>query len=149
MIAAPPASFQFVIRFEGLPAGDDTSFLEVSGIGSEMDTIASEEGGENHFVHSMPVGVKHMSLTLKRGIAPNTSTLVQWCKATFESGFAEPIETRDVTVYLLDHQGAPLRGWSFSNAFPTSWSVDPFQAEKGSIAIEKIALSYTAMTRKL
>lgn len=147
MVIAMPAAFHFVVRFTGRYAGTDTSFLEVSGIASEMGRIVQAEGGENRFVHALPVAVKHESLTLKRGIAEIRSPLVQWCQATLEGGFAKPIEARDVLVYLLDGDGKNLRGWSFSNAFPISWSIDPFKADNSSVAIEKIVLAYAAMTR--
>jgi phage tail-like protein len=147
MFAELPASFRFVVRFTDQNAGSDTSFLEVSGIGSEMDTTAYAEGGENRFVHALPVGVKHTPLVLKRGIADLDSPLVKWCRATLEGGFGQIIETRDLTVTLLDAKGDPLRGWSFFNAFPKSWQYDPFQGDKGSVAVEKITLSYTTMTR--
>ena len=52
-------------------------------------------------------------------------------------------------LYLRDQDGKPLRGWFFQAAFPSQWSVDPFAAERNSVAIEKIELAYAASTRKL
>lgn len=148
MPSAMPASFQFAVRFAGDDAGNDTAFQEVSGIGSEMDTTVFAEGGESRFVHALPVGVKHTPLFLKRGIADLDSPLVKWCRATLEGGFAQIIETRDLTVALLDPNGNPLRQWSFGNAYPKSWTIDTFQADEGSVVIEKIVLAYATMTRK-
>lgn len=145
----PPAAFWFVVRFAGADPASDTFFQEVSGIGSEMDTTGFAEGGENRFVHTLPVGVKHTPLTLKRGIADLDSPLVKWCRATLEGGFGQAIEARDLTVYLLDAEGEQLRGWSFGKAFPKSWAIDPFQDDKTRVVIEKIDLAYTTTTRKL
>jgi phage tail-like protein len=149
MLATMPVAFHFVVRFAGDGAGNDTAFQEVSGIGSEMDTTDFAEGGENRFVHSLSVGVKHTALSLKRGVADLDSSLVKWCRATLEGGFGQTIENRDFTVALIDATGKPLRKWWFSNAFPQSWTIDPFEADEGSVAIEKIVLGYAIMARKL
>ena len=145
----PPASFQFVVRFGSLWGRSDASFQEVGGIGPEMETQPYREGGENRFMHMLPTGVKQPKLSLKRGLAAYDSQLVQWCRSILEGGLAERITTRDLFVYLLDENNAPLRGWSFENAYPSHWAVDPFQAERSAVAIEKIDLNYAASTRKL
>jgi len=145
----PPAAFHFVVRFTAGWGLGDASFQEAGGIGPEMEIEAYREGGENRFVHSLPKGVKHPKLSLKRGIAGYQSQLVQWCRSVLEGGLSQPITTRNVTVYLLDQWGAPLRGWSFQNAYPANWSVEPFSAEKNSVAIEKVELAYAASRRTI
>jgi len=145
----PPAAFYFVVRFTAGWGRGDASFQEASGIGPEMEIESYREGGENRFLHSLPKGVKHPKLSLKRGVAAYQSQLVQWCRSVLEGGLAQPITTRDVTLYLLDQFGAPLRGWSFRNAFPSNWSVDAFAAQKNGVAIEKVDLVYAASVRTL
>ena len=143
----PPAAFHFVVHFTRGGISSDTSFQEAGGIGSEMETEAYREGGENRFVHSLPKGVKHPKLTLKRGVAGRDSGLVQWCRSVLEGGMAQPIEPQDVSLYLLDEAGNPLRGWSFQNAYPSQWTIDAFAADKNAVAIEKIELTYAALVR--
>lgn len=143
-----PAAFCFAVRI-GVSTGFDTSFQEVSGIGTELETMAYAEGGENRFAYSLPKAVKHQPLTLKRGVAGLNSSLVAWCKKVLENGLGQPIETHDITVSLLDFEGNALRSWSFANAYPQGWSIDPFVADKSAVAIEKVVLAYTAATRTL
>jgi phage tail-like protein len=145
----PPVAFHFAVTFTGGWGKSDASFQEAAGVGAQMETDAYQEGGENRFVYALPKGVRHPKLTLKRGIADYDSQLVQWCRDVLENGLAQPIKTRDLTLYLRDQDGKPLRGWSFQAAFPSQWSVDPFAAERNSVAIEKIELAYTASARKL
>jgi len=145
----PPAAFSFKVSFGSPDLQSETSFQEVSGIGAEMETESYHEGGENRFLHALPKGVRHPKLTLKRGVAAYASPLVQWCRSTLENGLATTISPKLVLVYLLDATGAPLRGWSFDNAFPTQWSVDPFRADRNEVAIEKIELNYAVASRKL
>jgi phage tail-like protein len=145
----PPVAFHFAVTFTGNWGKSDASFQEASGIGPQLETESYQEGGENRFVYSLPKGVRHPKLTLKRGIADYDSQLVQWCRQVLEGGLSQPITTRDLSLYLRDEEGRPLRGWSFQAAFPSQWSVDPFAADKNAVAIEKIELAYTAASRKL
>ena len=95
----------------------DTYFQEVSGIDAEMDVESVVEGGENRFVRQLPKGFKHSNLSLKRGIAPLTSPLVLWCKATLESGLNLAIKPLPVLVFLMNEDKVPIRGWSFDSAY--------------------------------
>jgi phage tail-like protein len=144
----PAPAFRFRLSF-GLMPLLDTSFQEVSGIGTQMDTETGVEGGENRYVHTLPKSVKHSNLVLKRGIAALTSPLVVWCKATLEAGFAMPVMTQLVLVSLLDESGLPLRVWTFENAYPVQWEVDPFNSTKNEVALEKVTLCYTGSMRMI
>jgi phage tail-like protein len=143
----PPPAFYFKLSFGGSP-NEDTSFQEVSGIGSEIDVQEVVEGGENRFVHRLPKGVKHPLLNLKRGITGTDSTLVKWCKSVLEGDFINPITTKNLDVFLLDAEGNPLRSWSFADAYPVKWEIDSFNSTKNEVAIEKIEISYTSSERK-
>ena len=142
----PPSAFYFKLVFANAPE-KDTSFQEVSGIGSEIDFLETVEGGENRFVYRLPKGVKHPLLSLKRGIADLNSPLVKWCKAVLEGDFVKPIETQEVKVYLLDENHNPLRGWSFAHAYPVKWEIDSFNSTKNEVAIETVELSYNYSDR--
>lgn len=142
----PLPAFYFRVGF-GPNRGGDASFQEVGGIGPEMETETYREGGENRFVHNLPKGVKHPKLTLKRGLAATDSDLVKWCRTVLSGPLSRRIQTQVVLVDLLDEEGDPVRSWSFDNAYPAHWSVDPFQADKNAIAIEKIELIYAASVR--
>ena len=87
-----PSAFCFVVCF-GTDATDaDASFQEVGGIGAELETEIVQEGGEKRYVHQLPKGVKNLRLTLKRGLVPFDSKLVQWCRKVLEGGLAQPVD---------------------------------------------------------
>ena len=138
----PPSAFHFKVVFSATAGMADTSFQEVSGIGSEIDTEEVVEGGENRYVHRLPKGVKHPKLVLKRGIAKGTSPLVIWCRSVLEADFIAPIVPMPILVFLLDENGAPARAWSFANAYPVNWEVDDFNSTKNEVAIEKIGRAH-------
>ena len=143
----PPAAFYFAVTFGEQAQDADSSFREVSGISPEMETEAVVEGGENRYVLALPKGVKHPRLVLKRGIASNTSRLLMWCTAVLEGGLAQPVYTKMVHLFLLDSAGAPLRAWSFADAYPVKLAVEAFNSTKNEVAIETIELSYSFSKR--
>ena len=144
-----PSAFYFKVSFAATAGMSDTSFQDVSGIGSEIETEPYAEGGENRYVHQLPKSVKHPKLVLKRGIAQMTSPLVVWCRSIFEGDFAEPIKPMSVMVSLMDENKVPIRVWSFSNAYPVNWEVENFNSTKNEVAIETIELRYRKFTRVL
>jgi phage tail-like protein len=144
--AYPPPAFHFRVVFAGFP-NQDTSFQEVSGIKSEIEFEEVVEGGENRHVHRLPKGVKNSVLSLKRGLADQSSPLVKWCKSVMEGDFSKPIKPMEIKIYLLNEEHNPVRGWSFSNAYPVKWEIDGFNATKNEVAIESIELCYQKLER--
>lgn len=145
--AYPPPAFYFKVIFSATMGMSDTSFQEVSGIGSKIDTEEIVEGGENRYVHKLPTKVTHPNLVLKRGIAKITSPLIIWCKAVLEGDFMAPIIPMPILVNLMNEKKIPVRIWSFANAYPVNWEVEEFKSTKNEVAIEKIELSYNYSNR--
>lgn len=143
-----PSAFCFVVCFGTDAADVDASFQEVGGIGAELEVEAVQKGGENRYVHQLPKGVKHLRLTLKRGLVPIDSKLVQWCRKVLEGGLAQPVDAKELQVLLRDRDGQTLRHWSFTNAHPVKWEVDDLDPTKSGVMVGQIELSYSAMTRK-
>ncbi|MBS1189263.1 MAG: phage tail protein [Rhodocyclaceae bacterium] len=142
-----PTAFYFLVRIGNSGIGKDASFLDVSGLGAEMETETYVEGGENRFVHRLPKGVKHQNLVLSRGLASTSSALVKWCRETLQGGLATAIVTKDLDVWLLDAGGRPLRTWAFTGAYPVKWQAESFNAMKNELAIEKIEFAFQSFTR--
>jgi len=135
----PPVGFHFLVAFE-LPglSPNDFKFREVSGLTVSVDTEDFVEGGENRFVHSLPVRTKYNELELKRGMFLG-SKIVNWVKDAVEKFEFHPI---NMTISLLNEAHAPLMSWRIVNAYPVEWSVDRFHAEESKIVIETLKLKY-------
>jgi len=144
----PVPAFHFRVVI-GAGLFGDTSFQEVSGMGSELTYEEVREGGENRFMQRLPTGTKYPPLELKRGIGAFDSTLVQWCRATLDGDALAGIVTAPVTVYLMDAAGLPVRAWQFADAFPVKWEFEAFNSTKNEVAIEKVVLSYAYSTRMI
>ena len=142
-----PSAFYFTVVLPASLSSVDTSFQEVTGIGSEIQTEEVVEGGENRYVHQLPKSISHPKLVLKRGIAKVDSPFIKWCISALEGDFASPIEPLLINVQLLNGEQAPIRAWSFANAYPVNWEVDSFNSTKNEVAIETIQLAYTYSNR--
>ena len=144
----PPGAFSFDVQVLGSGAaaaaltGADASFQEVSGIQGEFSTEDVAEGGENRFVHRLPVRGKYSNLVLKRGAVTADSYLATWAGQTLASGLAVPIVTQNVLVALTNEQRQPTIAWTFHNAYPVKWQVSPLNSMENKILTETLELAY-------
>ncbi|MFN8499774.1 MAG: phage tail protein [Anaerolineae bacterium] len=137
----PSASFRFKIEFKGGP-GVDARFTECSGLEFEVETFDYKEGGEQTKVHRLPGRVKYGNLTLKRGIAEDGQKLWRWVMKMIQG----EIELCNVTVSLMDSQAtAPVRTWTFVDAYPVKWTASALSAEQNAIAIETLTLAHQGL----
>lgn len=139
----PPVGFHFRVEFglSGLSA-NDSRFQEVSGLAAEIGTEELEEGGENRFVHRLPVRAKFNNLVLKRGMMSD-SKLISWIRNALEAFQFEPT---DVMVTLLNETHEPLAAWSFRGAYPVKWSFSDLKATDNAFVIETLELAYRYYT---
>lgn len=139
----PPGDFYFQLSFSVNSGSVDTSFREVSGNNMGLATEEIPEGGNNQYKHRVPTSAKFPNLSLKRGLVPKNSPLVDWCMKTLSGGLSEYIETKTIIVNLLDENGTPLKSWNFVNAWPVKWSASDLNSMNNEILIETLELSYS------
>jgi len=143
----PPVGFYFKVSIDGMPEGD-SAFQEVTGLSVSIETQTVAEGGENRFVHQLPLRAKAERLVLKRGLNVS-SQLLTWCQKAVEEFSFSP---RTIHVFLLDPSkpdapNNPLAAWHVVNAYPVKWSVSAFNAEENNLAIETIEIQYNYFTK--
>ncbi|WP_305989065.1 phage tail protein [Roseibium sp. MMSF_3544] len=134
-----PLVHNFRVEFDLAGAGDlDVRFREVSGLSMELEQETVTEGGENRFVHKVPVRASYPDLVLKRGLIAE-SAVTQWIRDAIQSLVIRPIT---LSVVLLDPKLEPLRTFSVVNAWPKKWTVSDFNAETSEVAVETLELAY-------
>lgn len=144
----PPVSFYFNVVFMNVPLVGDMSFQEVSGLGAEMATEELREGGENSFSYQLPTRIKHSNLVMKRPIAPNLlDPLAFWFSMSLGGELVTSVVTVDLSVYLMDALGLPMRYWYVSDAYPVKWDCSSFASSKNELSIETLELAYTKIIR--
>jgi len=139
----PPVGFHFKVEF-ALPgvSDNDIRFREVSGISLEMEEETVVEGGENGFVHKLPVRAKYPDLVLKRGKLVK-SPILDWLQKSIQDYEISPTT---VFVSLLNEEHEPLKAYTFFNAWPKKWSISDFNAENSELVIETLELAYQYFT---
>jgi phage tail-like protein len=140
---SPPVGFHFSVVFELFPqTPNDFRFQEVSGLEVEMEMEQVREGGQNRFIHNLPVRNKYTDITLKRGMFIGSGVSL-WCKNAIENFVFQPA---NILISLLNAEHLPLQSWYVVNAIPKKWQVSNFNAQENSIAIESLVLSYNYFT---
>lgn len=143
----PPWGFYYQVKFGDIQSGDiknknDVRFQTVSGLSVEYDVEEYKEGGENRFVHKLPVRTKYADLVLKRGMLTD-SEVIKWFLNAFRDRVFEP---KEVSVILMNEKSEPLRTWNVSHAVPRKWVVSDLNANENSVVIETMELSYRYFT---
>lgn len=138
-----PVAFYFQVFIFGV----EFSFKEVSGLGTEMETETITEGGLNDYVHVVPKHIKHGNLVLKRALKANLRGDVMWLMSVLDGGLHFPVLTTLVVVNLLNKNGMPLYSWACADAYPVKWEVEALDAERNSVLIESLELTYTTIRR--
>ncbi|MEO9871528.1 phage tail protein [Ekhidna sp.] len=135
----PPTSFYFKVEFTDIGSSSkDLRFQEVSGLSVDVETEDFKEGGENRFVHKLPVRTKYSDLTLKRGLLTD-SKVIKWCRKAIEDFEFNPI---DINITLLNEEGEPINMWAVHHAYPVHWSISDFNSMDSKISVETIKLHY-------
>ncbi len=143
----PPPSFRFRLLLNG--SRDDGSFQEISGLKVEWTTEDVAEGGQNRFVHRLPLRTKYGNALLKRGVVLKGSAMADWFAGGLSANFlSKPVEPRTATILLLDAAGGTLVEWTLVRAVPVSWEHSALSASENNLLIETLELSYDFFNRR-
>jgi phage tail-like protein len=136
----PLVGFHFKVTFiELLGAEIDSRFHEVTGLSAELSVEELPEGGENRFVHKLPVKAKFPNLVLKRALSPIPSLLTKWAEDAIYNLNFSPCT---VIVSLLDENHVPVKNWIFYSAYPVKINVTDLKAQDNSVVVETLELAY-------
>jgi len=143
----PPPAFCFSFSLDG--SSVDGSFQEVSGLKVEWTTDPVKEGGQNGFVHQLPLRTQFSNLILKRGVVRRASPLASWLTTAFEGNFmAQKVQRKTAVVMLLDSTSRPLVQWTIDGAWPVSWAYSTMNASESNLLIETIEISCSRFKRQ-
>ena len=137
-----PVSSYFRVVIDGLA----TAFNEVSGIDTTVESERVVSGGDDSHCYYVPTKKTYGDLVLKRGMLKVIDPFFLWCKecinAPLKTGRIQP---KLIVVMLLDESDCPVASWTFSEAYPIKWKIQPLNAEKSEVAIESVTLKYYSM----
>ena len=125
----PLAAYNFRVDLDG----QTVTFSEVTGLKIEYETTTYRHGlsfFEGEDIVRYRLG-KYAPITLKKGIAPNITTLRAW----LDSG-----ETRKLDVSLCDENGAAVVTWHVGKAVPVKLDAPALNAAGNEVAIETLEI---------
>ena len=112
-------------------------FSECQGLEASMKIEECNEGGNNCTVLKFPGRVSWRDITLKRGVAANSS-LWDWFYG-FARGHGK---RRDGVIALLNERLAPSNIWYFRRGLPLKYSGPQMNATQTNVAIESIEIAH-------
>ncbi len=128
----------FGLEFDGVVI---KAITEVSGLKMEQDVIELKENGPDgkYSVKKLPGRWKAGECTLTRGLTEDNS-FEKWIK---DSQFGKMADVRKGgSVIVFDFEGAELKRYNFTNAWPKSLEIGTLKAGDTSVLTEKLVLTY-------
>jgi phage tail-like protein len=142
----PPTEFYFELSANG----EQTPFLKVEGMSTEVALEDSLKEGENPFKYRLPSMPKSGNLILKNGRAKKASKLMKWCAASMNREENTPVQRSNVALHLKDTKGRSLVEWTLHNAYPVNNNT-PTQRSRSKVTLIKdleLAFSFFTVSRK-
>jgi len=121
-----------------------THITEVSGLKMEQDVIELKENGTDgkYQIKKLPGRWKAGEVTLTRGLTADQS-FEKWIK---DSQFGKMGDVRKGgAIIVYDFEGAPLKRYTLTNAWPKSLEISTLKAGDTSVLTEKLVVTYERM----
>jgi phage tail-like protein len=129
-------SIHFQVMIDDVHYG---SFTECVLPDLQLETEDIKEGGQNTYIHKLPVRVNVGTVKLRHGITKDAE-LLTWYRQILRGDVANA--TRQVSIVLLDSTGDILATWGFRDAYPVKWTAPSLKAGESAIAIEEIEFAH-------
>ena len=130
-----PLNLFFSVRFD-----EDTSatFQEVEVLNSDLQRIEYRHGDSPSFYPIKMPGVGRVgNLVLRKGILSNATKLWDWYKEIT----LKKIKADQITVHLMNEEGARRMTWTLNQAWPTKVS-DPEEILDGEAGVESLEVAF-------
>ncbi len=132
------AAAQAVASLALAPAVAVGGFREVTGLEGQLEVFAYAEGGQNDYLHQLPVRHSWSRIVLKRGLVTSISV---W--AWYRAGMAGSLGARrDGAIILQREDGIPAAAWMFRGGLASKWVGPTMNAQQSEVAIESIEIAH-------
>ncbi len=134
-IAEPLGGNKFWVEIKGILEG---YFTDCTGLTATTEVMPYKEGGQNKYIHQLPVRTSFSNITLKRGYT-QSPTLWNWYLKTVKG----EIERENFSIMLFTTDGKPARRWEVSNAYPIKWTGPELKVKDNTFLVETIEIVHT------
>lgn len=117
------------------------AFSDVTGLNGELEILPLPEGGQNNYVHQLPVRHTWGRITLKKGIslAPG---LWDWFAIGLNGSHGA---RRDGAIIMLSPDGFPVLAWEWMSGLAAKWIGPDMNAREGATAIESLEIAHEGL----
>jgi phage tail-like protein len=130
----PGIQLYFSVEIDGVELG---AFTQCDGLGAEVVVEQREEGGNNTFVHQLPVRVKYTNIKLTRPLDRSSAKVAKWF-----SSMGGKVTRKTGRITAKDPEGRDLASWSLTGVIPVRWTGPSFNAESAKVATETLELAH-------
>lgn len=154
MIDQPLLNFRFIVTLDPgdaylppmqaallalFPGG---AFSEVKGLGADLEVMPYPEGGNNDFVHQLPVRHSWSRISLSRGVVREPG-LWYW----YMAGLTQSLGARrDGAIMLLTPSGTPAMAWTFKAGIAAKWTGPELSGTGNAVAVESLEIAHHGIT---
>jgi phage tail-like protein len=132
--ADPAIATLFKVSVDGRDLG---VFTTCEGLGVEVVVEQREEGGNNEFVHQLPVRLKYPNVKLTRPVDAQSKKVADWLA---EMGGTITRTSAEITA--LGGDAKPVTSWKLKGVIPVKWQGPSLNAENAKAATETIELAH-------
>jgi phage tail-like protein len=124
-----------------LPLVANGSFVEVKGLGADLEVTPYAEGGVNDHLHQLPVRHSWKRLSFRTGLVLG-SALWDW----YQAGLTQSLGARrDGAVILMTPAGIPAISWMFQAGLAVSWTGPELNSMQSAVAIEGLDVAHEGL----
>jgi phage tail-like protein len=130
----PAVGLYFSVSIDSIDLG---AFSTCDGLSVEVQTEDREEGGQNGFVHKLPVRVKYSNVKFTRPIGPDSSKVTKWF-----AGMATSVKRTTAKITVLTPNNKDLVTWNLDGVIPVKWQGPSFSSESPKVAMETLEIAH-------
>ena len=157
MIEDPIQSCKFIVTLQPadaylpasqaklLPLITGGEFMEVKGLGADLEVMGYPEGGVNDHLHQL--GVRHTwtRISFRRGFVRDPGL---W--AWYVAGLTQSLGARrDGSIILMTAAGTPAMSWTFHAGLAAKWVGPELNAMQSAVAIESLEIAHQGLVPAL
>jgi phage tail-like protein len=129
-------SYRFAVEVDNVVLA---AFSQCSLPSLQLETQAVKEGGQNTYVHTLPVRVTAGNVRLKTGVTRDAA-LFKWYLEVMNGDIANAM--RQVSIVTYDVASIRLATWTLYRAYPVKWTGPSLDATSTAAAVQEVELAY-------
>jgi len=132
--ADPAVAHRFKVSIDGHELG---VFTGCDGLGVEVVLEQREEGGNNEFVHQLPVRLKYTNVKLTRPVDEDSEKVAKWLKE-----MQGTITRASAEITAVGTDAKRITSWKLKGVIPVRWQGPSLGAENNKVATETLELAH-------